>query len=655
VEAQVPNQILRDMIGTLQTLQRNGPAASGRPDALFGLQPPSISSSKPTINCTNAQNPLAILLCNDVRAAQSDWDVNAATWAYSGMLTNDDLTAFQKEQVEWVRTVSRDCKLDASLPEPQRRCVVANYQARANVLRGKLNGNALDEARLPPDVRANLQARLVANGLLSDRPDGEFGPNTRAAIRAFQQAKGAPETGFLSREEREALAGPERTRQPQFPGPLASERTAPPSSERPAQPSGPRFATEGSNEADVSLKRVGTTEPATKTVEVTGLGETAEAARKDASRLAVQQVAGVYIDNRRRVETRMSDKQVSTIVEEKLLSYTNAYVSKFEPVTQECDGGNCKVIARITVRVAPLVQTLRASDVPTVEFDSNSAAAAAATLSAERASALDTYKDLIARLENLVTVSVGQTEVNANMPSESESVWLTVPVTFLANGSATREWSEKFKRMADKRQRVALDVAKSPEASRCGIQRVSARSHPFRNDDNTTVSVPAVCFVSSVSRSSPGDDAGLGRSYPPPRSYGVHAEADCYGRTFVREEIAAIGLRNRAAAIRLTIEFLGKDGNVIQTVDNEIRRFPELPMPDSYTQQQNRTRPAFIDYCGAGTNTDRFFFGTTQDGGSDAIIVPPEGSRMNALLNVKMPNEKVGQIARIRASFKNRP
>lgn len=654
-EAQVPNQIIRDMIGTLQMLQRNnGPVGMGPSyGAPFGIPQPSISSSKPTISCANVRTPLAVLLCNDVRAAEADWNVNAATWAYSGTLNGADLIAFQQEQSEWIQAVTKNCKLDSSLQEAQRRCVVETYRARTNGLIGKLTRDALDEARLSPSDRANLQARLYSIGLLHDQPDGEFGPNTRIAIKAFQEARRAPATGFLTKDERDTLLGVRLANRPPL-GPFPPDRFVPQNAERPSQQNEPRFPTQVTNETDVSLKRRDTDGAATKIVEVTGLGESPEAARKDASRLAVQQVAGVYIDNRRRVETKMSADQVSTIVEDKLLSYTNAYVSKFEPVSQECNNGNCKIVARVTVNVAPLVQTLRASAVPTVEFDGNSAEAAATTLGAERAAAFETYKDLIARIDNLVTVGVGKAEINANLPSTSDSVWLTVPITFFASGAASNEWAEKFKLIADKRERVSLEVTKIPSEPRCSLQTISSTSLPFKKDSNTAVSIPAVCFVTAVVRSSPDDFAGPGRAYQPRSGrYGTFATADCFGRTFVREEGAAVSLGKRASTILLVIEFVDNDGKVIQTVNSEMANFPELPIWESIHRPQDRQTTS-LDYCASGTNEAGLFYRATRNGGGDTIVFPPEGSRMNALLNVKISNDKVGQIARIRASLKNK-
>ena len=90
-------------------------------------------------------------------------------------------------------------------------CLLNAYHARAAAFRSKLTGDALAEARLSPEQRADLQQALAAKGFLrSDqigpgKHDGEFGPITRTAIKQFQQSIGAAPTGFLSADQRAAL------------------------------------------------------------------------------------------------------------------------------------------------------------------------------------------------------------------------------------------------------------------------------------------------------------------------------------------------------------------------------------------------------------------------------------------------------------------
>lgn len=637
---QIPEQIFHQMLGTVQSMQRAAPPPTPdqRINPLAFPFPGSrnISSSKPTINCSNVQTPLPMILCTDPNAARADWDVNAAAWANLGQLDGEARGAFQKEQDGWVQSIFKTCKLDSTISESQRRCVIGAYRGRTNAVLARLSGDALDEARLQPEQRAELQARLVSLGLLHDEPDGEFGPNTRTAIRAFQQANGLPGTGFLSLRDRQLVLTTGRTG--------LSERVgvSPPVPGRVPETQATRFPTEPGNEAEAHLGQSGTPQPKRTTmVEVTGLGETADAARKDAARLAVQQVAGVYIDDRRRVDTKLSSERVSQIVEEKLLSYTNAYVSKFQPVSQECDDGNCKVVAKVTVNVAPLVQTLRASSVPTVEFDSNSAEAAATTLSAERADAFAAYKDLISRLDELIKVGVGKADVNASLPSASDSVWLSVPISFFVNPAASREWREKFARMADKHQQMPISTMRSKNASGCISRDIPSYTAPSLRQSSGAASTETACFISSTEFDFGGPGSG-GR-----------ALAECFGRTFAREEGDSVSLQKRASTILLVVEFVDKDDNVVRSLPASFQNFPQIQVGHSRSTPQG-SESAFFDYCPVGQAETGLFYGAAPNFGGDTIIFPPMGSRINALLNVKLPTDKVGQIARIRASLKNK-
>ena len=60
---------------------------------------------------------------------------------------------------------------------------------------------------VPAHSRAASYNSTVADhdGFLNDQPDGEFGPNTRAAIRQFKAQSGDPEDEFLTAQERQQL------------------------------------------------------------------------------------------------------------------------------------------------------------------------------------------------------------------------------------------------------------------------------------------------------------------------------------------------------------------------------------------------------------------------------------------------------------------
>jgi peptidoglycan hydrolase-like protein with peptidoglycan-binding domain len=72
----------------------------------------------------------------------------------------------------------------------------------------RLQGDALLEAQLSPEERAQIQIALIRLGFLNGGADGEFGPLTRDAIRRFQEARGFPQGNFLTREHLAALLAP---------------------------------------------------------------------------------------------------------------------------------------------------------------------------------------------------------------------------------------------------------------------------------------------------------------------------------------------------------------------------------------------------------------------------------------------------------------
>ena len=227
-------------------------------------------------------------------------------------------------------------------------------------------------------------------GFMNSEPDGQFGPDTRTAIRNFQQANGFQEGLYLTAQQRQLLLASPASQvgealefntgqSGQSGAPQRFPETQPDQSQAQRSPDAPQpgqqaqaFPTAPTGQAGASFARPRATETArTGTVEVTASGDTPDAARKEAARMAVQQVAGVFIDDRRRSDINMSDNVVHEVIEEKLLSYTNAYVSSFEVLSTEYRSGVHKITAKVTVAVAPLLKTLQANNVPTVKFDSD--------------------------------------------------------------------------------------------------------------------------------------------------------------------------------------------------------------------------------------------------------------------------------------------
>jgi Putative peptidoglycan binding domain len=179
----------------------------------------------PSISCSTPRNAVSAILCNVPEAARADWEVNAASWATYFSLGEAGQKRFDADQDSWRQSLDRICALPSQvgqqeqigqafaqtvglrlfvngliIPGPQPitqghvACLINAYRARATVLRSRLAGDALVESSLSPEQHAAIQMALADKGFLRDDQvgpgthDGEFGPITRNAIKAFQQA-----------------------------------------------------------------------------------------------------------------------------------------------------------------------------------------------------------------------------------------------------------------------------------------------------------------------------------------------------------------------------------------------------------------------------------------------------------------------------------
>jgi peptidoglycan hydrolase-like protein with peptidoglycan-binding domain len=188
----------------------------------------------PSFDCSHGvRQTLAVILCMNPEAAKADWDVNSAYWA----LFRDD-----REETTFNESVNRGCALPRLetpqeqagrifiqelgrrfgqlpiIPAPQPlterhvQCVISAFHNRAAALRARLTDDALIESKLSPEEHKEIQTALAKKEFLQNRNrsygasiDGQFGPNTRAAIKDFQRSINAQPNGFLSNEQRIAL------------------------------------------------------------------------------------------------------------------------------------------------------------------------------------------------------------------------------------------------------------------------------------------------------------------------------------------------------------------------------------------------------------------------------------------------------------------
>jgi peptidoglycan hydrolase-like protein with peptidoglycan-binding domain len=204
---------------------------------------PALAFDGPSFDCSHGVNSaLAIILCRVPEAAQADWDLASAYWAFSS--DDRDQRAFsqsmnqrcvlpRQETAEesvgrafaqgWGRTMwGQPLPIPGPQPITQNhvRCVITTLHNRAATLRSKLTGDALVESKLSPEEHIEIQAALIQKGFLRNRfrdyganADGQFGPNTRSGIKNFQRSIGGRETGFLSSDQRMALLESPQERQ----------------------------------------------------------------------------------------------------------------------------------------------------------------------------------------------------------------------------------------------------------------------------------------------------------------------------------------------------------------------------------------------------------------------------------------------------------
>lgn len=128
---------------------------------------------------------------------------------------------------------------------------------------------------------------------------------------------------------------------------------------------------------------------AQKIVVSTGVGETNEAARKNALGRAVEEAVGVVVD----AQTTVENEQ---LISDKILTYSDAYVSNVEVLRSWTEAGLTNIKIKATVEMRPLTQKLKANNIAVSEVSGESLFATAVTQerrrSDRRALLLETFK-----------------------------------------------------------------------------------------------------------------------------------------------------------------------------------------------------------------------------------------------------------------------
>lgn len=110
-----------------------------------------------------------------------------------------------------------------------------------------------------------------------------------------------------------------------------------------------------------------------KILEVEGRGGTELQARRSAIEAAVEQAVGVFIDSRRRSEMNFTNDKLHQVIEERIQTYSSAFVERVESISSSSDGqGGYVVKLRAHVSIPSLLAAVKEADLPVVAIDAAS-------------------------------------------------------------------------------------------------------------------------------------------------------------------------------------------------------------------------------------------------------------------------------------------
>jgi S1-C subfamily serine protease/uncharacterized protein len=172
----------------------------------------SVERIGPSFDCSKANNPLTFLICDDAELTRLDFRFNQAYWALFQQIGPTAQPQLKEEDIEFIDQVQEKCGLPKSgvLTAEllrSRDCVKDAYDRKRAGWLARLTSEAREEALRPPEEHLVLQQALQQLGFLSPGPvDGVYARGTRAAIVAWQSARGRAVTGLLGDIDARAIA-----------------------------------------------------------------------------------------------------------------------------------------------------------------------------------------------------------------------------------------------------------------------------------------------------------------------------------------------------------------------------------------------------------------------------------------------------------------
>ena len=302
----------------------------------------------------------------------------------------------------------------------------------------------------------------------------------------------------------------------------------------------------------------------------------------------------------------------------------------------------------MSVKVAPLIKVLQDKKVPTVAFDTSTAIGQVDVAAREKQGALDLYADLVQRSGSLVALSLGTPRVDASLPAPVDRSWLTIPVTYVADPEAIRDWRAKFERIAAKRMTLDVPVATraviGADGQPCPVPMFDAHDRLIHQDVEDRF----------LGRHVPFDQEGITACFAQGRG-ATSVTLECFGRTFMKDAKpspdicqgpACLSFREHAQKLAMRYELLDASGAIVDSVPVRFASFPMLNVGVSTT----RPPPGvigFFNFC--APHQGAFFALHPLDAYGEVIVLPTPGERMHAYANFLLPNDVIARTASLRA------
>jgi peptidoglycan hydrolase-like protein with peptidoglycan-binding domain len=169
------------------------------------------------------KQPLAQLICASPAVSRAELSYVIAYSALRQTSTDTERATMHAEADAFTRRMTEECGIQPTgylggraPTQIETSCLLDHFSVERGRLLMRLNGEAMEEARLAPEQTMTIQMLLKNKGFLTanEAIDGVFGPTTRSAIGDWQRSVGQRATGFGSAAMLDQLQGSLQTPAP---------------------------------------------------------------------------------------------------------------------------------------------------------------------------------------------------------------------------------------------------------------------------------------------------------------------------------------------------------------------------------------------------------------------------------------------------------